>query len=74
METLYFCEWCRRMGLPSIYNGLVNGERIISICTECANANISNLKVVNVESGPYNRVVKFWETGIEREERERANG
>ena len=54
------CQWCNQLGLPSIYPGVVNSERIIQICTQCA----------NIYRKPNNTWVSFTETGIQRHLRE----
>jgi len=34
--TFYFCQHCRRWGLPSQWT-LVRGDKRFVLCTECAN-------------------------------------
>ena len=60
---LIHCEWCGQRGIPSSFRGLVNGDRQILICTECANHNVTH---ESAKTG----TIFFTETGIEREERE----
>ena len=64
----FVCEWCGQPGLFSVHPGIVNDERIIAICTDCSNKNITN----DVR-GHYDKPVRLYETGIQRHWREQAD-